>query len=300
MCFYPALPFIPGIFIGSLATWRQHSFIVSCFTVTLWDFLEFIPEDVRLFQEFPLSLANIVYEALRLSTFVWFMANLIHSHNSRVNMTYVYVIASVLQRGTTSMLFYLRVHALYISNRYIQAFFGAALVVVIVVATTLFEFSGVACGMFDVCIFIAILCKLGWQPPGREMGKSGGRRGFWSPFEPGRVDRIRGRFLVDSLVYVLLAIVIKIPQIILLVWTNHHWESLTWVACSVYVDIVVSSITASKVFRDMKLGLPGLAEATTSLNSEERFPSPPFEFATSAFTSSEESIVCWAKGVFDE
>ncbi|KAF9523757.1 hypothetical protein CPB83DRAFT_862437 [Crepidotus variabilis] len=287
MCLYPSFPFVPSSFTVSLATWRQHSFIISCLTIALWDFLEFVPEDVCLFQDHPLRLASLVYEASRLSTFVWFMTNLIHSHNSRVNMTYVYVAASVLQRGTTSMLFYFRVHALYNSNRYVQTFFGAALAAVIVIAGTLFEFSGVACGMFDVCIFIAILCKLGWQSPGREMGKSGGRRGFWSPFEPGRVDRIRGRFLVDSLVYVLLAIVIKIPQIILLVWTNRHWESLTWVACSVYVDIVVSSITASKVFRDMKLGLPGLAEATTSLDSEEMLSGLRFRVEISAFTSSE-------------
>lgn len=89
------------------------------------------------------------------------------------------------------------------------------------------------------------------------------------------------------MVWLRLAIVIKIPQIILLVWTNHHWESLTWVACSVYVDIVVSSITASKVFRDMKLGLPGLAEATNSLDSEEMLSGLRFRVEISAFTSSE-------------
>ncbi|KAF9523758.1 hypothetical protein CPB83DRAFT_657391 [Crepidotus variabilis] len=278
MCFYPALPFVPGTFVGSIATWRQHSFIVSCLTVTLWDFLEFIPEDVRLFQEFPLKLAYVVYEAARLSTVAWFISNIIHTSNPKVNMSHLYVAFFVLQRGTTSMLFYLRVHALYQSNRYVQISFGLALVAVIVIAGTFFEFSGVACGVFDVCIFFAILWKLGWQPavqqPRAEAGRSGNRWGFWRPFKRNHVNQVRERFLRDSLLYVLLAILIKIPQIILLVQTNHDWELLTWVACSMYVDIVISSVMSSKIFRDMKLGLPGLSEPSSAAvapsNSEFR------------------------------
>ncbi|KAF9524712.1 hypothetical protein CPB83DRAFT_897642 [Crepidotus variabilis] len=274
MCFYPAFPYVPGSFVGSLATWRQHSFIVSCLTVTLWDFLEFIPEDIRLFQEHPFSVASFAYEAARVSTLMWFVSNIVHSTNPNINMNYLYVACFVLQRGTTSMLFYLRVYALYRSNRTVQVIFGIALLVVIIVAGSFFQFSGVVCGVFDVGVFFAILKKLGWQPEVAHM-KSRRRRSdgwklwsFWSPFQRNHVNQIRERFLRDSLMYVLLAIVVKIPQIILLVRTNHDWELLTWVACSIYVDLVISSVTSSRIFRDMKLGLHTRLEVSSGVLSD--------------------------------
>lgn len=103
----------------------------------------------------------------------------------------------VLQRTSTAMMFYLRVHAIYpsSSHRYLQGIFLFLIVDIAFSCVITPYFSGFVNGAFDLAIFFVIFWKLVWSNEDQTTIRS--------LFRFDTRGRITDRFLRDSLFYVL-------------------------------------------------------------------------------------------------
>ncbi|KAF9523741.1 hypothetical protein CPB83DRAFT_656828 [Crepidotus variabilis] len=249
----------------------EFNFVISSLTIIIYDILLHIPEDLRLFRKHPIRLPSLVYAGARASTlavFIFavaiiplvnpFLFSIAHVYSPAQGSVTIWTLYALLmiQRGTTSLLLYLRVYALYQSNRYVQTFFLAALLGVTATPLILFGMSGIACSIFDLGILVAILWKVKWHRPTiyysspSSEPEANGRWTYWNPFKCGREHEVTDQFLKGTLAYVLLAILIKIPQIFALTGAIGIWPIYT-----TYPELVVSCIVSCNIFRNLKLGL---------------------------------------------
>ncbi|KAF9522530.1 hypothetical protein CPB83DRAFT_911283 [Crepidotus variabilis] len=294
----------------------ETCFIVSGFTVVVWDILENVPAELRLYQEHPFRFPSIIYFSSRVFTLALFVRlvaislnqsdSLIYTfHNTAITVDYplfspsakTFIFLVVTQRGFTSLLFYLRVQTFYPSNLWIRGLFILALGGTMISCGLIFRMSGAISGIFDLLVFLAILWRLGRRPGSTHEVTS--RFGwplhswtFWAPFRHNEVYQISDRLLQDSLLYLLLVIAIKLPQLIYLAssedrtWHLPIQTSRTWLLDTLCLDIAISSVTSSRISRDMKLGLPGLLKGPTlsidtSALSNLTFTAPPTQVKTS-------------------
>ncbi|KAF9524722.1 hypothetical protein CPB83DRAFT_886075 [Crepidotus variabilis] len=245
------------------------SSVFSSLTIMTWDFLGHIPEDVRLLQGYRVTLPLIVYLIARIST----LAFLLSAIEDGPRLTGGIILARtdallLIQRGSTSILLYLRVHALYQSNLYVKILFWICLLGVTASCVLKDSMSGICSGIFDVFVFCAIFWKLGWYPDTRVIG--GRQQVCWKfriPFRRKPDHTLTDRILQDSLYYLLVAIALKIFQIPFLVpplSAVKHPRYLGWYTLTFILDAVLVCIISSKIFRDMKLGLPGLHLETST------------------------------------
>ncbi|KAF9529972.1 hypothetical protein CPB83DRAFT_244896 [Crepidotus variabilis] len=166
------------------------SLALTSLTVLSCDFGETIEEDVRLVLEYPISFPIFVYWITRLSTLGYFIgvfAFFLDPYSSTgIELT---TWSLLIQRVSSSLLLYIRVLALYRSNRYVQTFFACYLggIVASHISITLAlltsgygsDFScydrqrltpGILLG-FDSCIVAAVVYKIKvgyWQDPDRQ------------------------------------------------------------------------------------------------------------------------------------
>ncbi|KAF9523753.1 hypothetical protein CPB83DRAFT_862417 [Crepidotus variabilis] len=262
---------------------EEAYFIVAGFTIMAWDILENIPADIRLFHEHSIQLPSLIYSTARtftLALFVFFLVvDLAGGFGGGPtglpyfcfpvflqmrfwhSISWLFTILLTIQRTLTSSILYLRVRALYKPNPRLPSFFLLLLVNITVVSVLLFGLPGVGAIAFDLLKFIAVLWKLGRRPAlyaDRPMKqKSGLLWSFWVPFRRRRMNQVTDRMLQDTLLYLLLAIAIKIPQFI---WLVRSTVASDWTLYTFYLDTTISCVISSKIFRDMKLGLPGLSE----------------------------------------
>ncbi|KAF9522404.1 hypothetical protein CPB83DRAFT_864529 [Crepidotus variabilis] len=220
-------------------------FLFSGLTLIIWDLLENIPDDVRLFTIHPIQLPSIIYLLSRISTLCYFTYN--QATGGRGNISY-WTCLSLLafQRVTNLTLLYLRVHALYRSNQIVQAIFSILGLGVIGSCFLHPMISGLCTGVFEIGIAVAIIVylKLGWL--------QGVSQKVWKPFKFRPEAPITDKILQDSLGYLLLAIVLKVPQLMLLGSSpgiNQVWEGDT-----LFLDAAIMCIVSTKIFRDLKLG----------------------------------------------
>ncbi|KAF9523751.1 hypothetical protein CPB83DRAFT_910458 [Crepidotus variabilis] len=289
--------------------------IASSFTIAICDILENGPAEVRLYQDHSMKFPSIVYFASRAATMIVFVLLAVLTLTSPSNTVAVYdhagfdfrkltlglkvfVVLITIQRGFTSLVFYLRVYALYRSNYWVHGCFMVTLGGTLVSCGLYFGFSGTI--VFDSLVFLAILRKLGWRAISREgslnAGESGGHWSFWVPFKRTEAYQISDRFLQDSLLYLLLAISIKVPQVyywaaskqVLLIRGTlvQTYPAQDFTLDIIYLDIAINCATSSKIFRDMKLGQPGLLDnpaqsTTTGGLSNLEFKVPPSQIMTS-------------------
>ncbi|KAF9524713.1 hypothetical protein CPB83DRAFT_838711 [Crepidotus variabilis] len=240
-----------------------NSLIVSGLTIMAWDWFEYLPEDVRLLFHQKIRVPTAVYFGARSPQFMGVAPTFY-----RMGPTAPMFIFTV-HRGLVSLLLYFRVHALYLSNFLVRSVFILAMLAIIAVSLLYTEKSGVVSGGFDIMVFIAILYKLAWRSEVKEgVTEPKMRTSFWLPFKRNSHSKIADRFLWDSLFYVLwlltptssLTIVVKIPQIMYFdIQIGSRWNMDT-----MYVDAVIVCVVACKIFRDMKLGLPGISGKAVS------------------------------------
>ncbi|KAF9522557.1 hypothetical protein CPB83DRAFT_864303 [Crepidotus variabilis] len=275
----------------------ETCFILSSLTISICDILENVPSEFRLYSEHAIKFPSIVYLGARASTLAVFVLFTVIALNYQPE-TVVYVfdnkialfqstsqqfpsigsitnnffISVFIQRGFTSLLFYSRVHAIYRTNYWIQGFFLIALGITMASCWIAFRSSSIISGVFDLLVFFAILWKLRWHPttyPGSRRARN--LPVDWSfcvPFKRSQPHNITTRLLRESLWSLLLAIAVKIPQF-------YYWASegpptsnplRDWFSDTIYFDIAMSSIISAKIFRDMKLGRPGLFESGLDSN----------------------------------
>ncbi|KAF9524717.1 hypothetical protein CPB83DRAFT_897645 [Crepidotus variabilis] len=271
--------------------------MVSCLTIIVFDMIIHIPEDVSLLCHHQIRLPTLAYAATRSSTLATLILTLIFDADKADSISIAkfnvqqsvhfairraFFLTSVVQRGLTCLMFYIRVRALYRSNYYVQISLALSLLGVMASCLIAAPLSGLVNGAFDMAVFSAILWKLGCRPVVFEsqdsVGKPVVRFTFWSPFKRSRVYQISDRFLLDSLLAVLISIIVKIPQIIFV--SSKQYDG--WLTPAMYLDVVFGCLAASHVFRDMKLqALHGNDTFTLSIRQSK------MEFAFSIITTSQ-------------
>ncbi|KAF9523752.1 hypothetical protein CPB83DRAFT_657285 [Crepidotus variabilis] len=245
-------------------------FFLSSSTIVILDFLENIVADYSLCQHHSIRLPTVVYFASRLFTLALFMQIGVILFKPANGIEHNYV--SLFSRLSV----YWHLKPLYFwgssspsTRTKLAGFLGLALGGAVVFAVVNFNVAGVASGIFDLLIFLAVLWKLGWRVSISRASVMGGMKWtFWVPFKRDRVHRISDRLLEECLIYLLIVIIIKIPQIISVAEERRNPVTIF----SLYLDIAISNIMSSKIFRDMKLGLPGLSE-TPFVSNETSTPS---------------------------
>lgn len=168
----------------------------------------------------------------------------------------------MLQRASTSLMFYFRVRAIYPSNLYLQAVFLLLITGVAISCVIAPYYSGFTSGVFDLVIFLAIFWKFIWKSDDHW------RTTVWSLFQRGRRDQIKDKFLRASLFYILwvclstswpgveltviwklrITVISKIPQI----YFRAH--KCTWGTFMMMPDTSITCVLAGQIYRDMKLG----------------------------------------------
>ncbi|KAF9522531.1 hypothetical protein CPB83DRAFT_887488 [Crepidotus variabilis] len=246
---------------GGYSVRIEKCIAVSSITITAWDILENLPADLRLYQDHPVRFPSLAYCASRMVTLVVFV--LIALQTLALNVHYYgpngplseseWLVTTVeilpylmtIQRGLTSLVFYLRIHALYQSNYWIRGVIIVCLLGVMITTSFNFGLSGPISGVFDLLVFFVIVWKLGWCPALRQVSLQARERShiwsFWVPFRRSAVYKITDRLLQDSLLYLLLAIAIKIPQAIY--WTDMIMEEHfpAWLEKTIYLDLALNT-----------------------------------------------------------
>ncbi|KAF9532915.1 hypothetical protein CPB83DRAFT_587481 [Crepidotus variabilis] len=158
--------------------------IISSVTIVTWDFITYVPEDVRILGEHKLRFPSAVYLSARAITLVAFVQILITTsqegymdlndekpnitssiaHGIEPNGSLDQHVLFILQRGLTCLLLYLRVDALYQSDRYIQVLFGACILPILGCGLLSTLIASISTGAFDLLVFLAIVLKIGWSP----------------------------------------------------------------------------------------------------------------------------------------
>ncbi|KAF9523988.1 hypothetical protein CPB83DRAFT_839335 [Crepidotus variabilis] len=222
----------------------QRGVMFSSITLIIWDVFENIFDDTRLFTAHRVQVPSIVYSLARISTLVFLAFALAVGGWEGIYQGWAAVSILAIQRASTSILFYLRVHAFYRSNRWVQAFFLIVCLGLIVSCIIIPYVSGLCSLVFDIGILVALVVHI---KPGRRQGA--GER-FWSPFRIRSEAQIADSILQDSLFYAVIAVVIKVPQIVLLTPAGTGY----WEMHSMFIDAAIMCILSAKIFRDMKLG----------------------------------------------
>ncbi|KAF9524720.1 hypothetical protein CPB83DRAFT_886073 [Crepidotus variabilis] len=273
---------------------ERERIAISCvlfsFTVLACDLFEFIPEDVVLLREHLIRLPTAVYMGARMTTVGFVVLAFISTKIMACKFSILTTAFFTAARGLTSLLIYLRVHALYMTIWPIQLLFILALAGVVVSCAAQPRLSGLTSVLFDFGVFVALVWKLGWRPSIRRVRRDAlpNESGeveveifqrFWFPLRrrPEPEHQLIDRVLQDSLLYIVLAISLKIPQIFYFAnrspcsrpvgyWQNH----------SIFLDVIGICTISCKIFRDIKLG----SSASSVFDSDE-----PLDASVMAFGS---------------
>ncbi|KAF9522100.1 hypothetical protein CPB83DRAFT_911541 [Crepidotus variabilis] len=242
------------------------------------DLMENLVEDRRLVTEYKLSFPLFTYWIARISTYAYFVGAFAYYSNMNSIIGIEIIVWFVLvQRASTSLLLYFRVHALHRSNRYIQIFFVSYLLAIVashIAITVAFITSKVKpsticychnpCFVpfillgFDSCIIIAFIQKVkaGYLP------EEDRKQGWWlrNVFHPRSMHELASRLLQDNLVYYMMTVLLKT------IWIGATATgNANFIIASIYLDTVCVCIITCKIYRDMRLGLPGLVHVTVEI-----------------------------------
>ncbi|KAF9533120.1 hypothetical protein CPB83DRAFT_845862 [Crepidotus variabilis] len=250
--------------------------VVTSLGIMFWDILNYVPSDYEVIFQTKFTWKIIVFLVARVSPVGFLLSMSLAVTSDRVSCRALHnswCALFLIAKTSTSLLFYFRVSALYHGNRFVSIFFAITLVTLTGAACLLFK--GMTsfhigptsyCGITiipqyvlwvtvaevfnDILTSMAIIHKLGgntWQE----------RKRTWiRAFRPSR-GRMMQVFMQDSLIYYLIAISLNVFKIACFFALSSKTDSSIRILAGVPNTVVINSI-ALRVFRNMKLGLPGL------------------------------------------
>ncbi|KAF9530535.1 hypothetical protein CPB83DRAFT_850496 [Crepidotus variabilis] len=265
-----------------------HYVIVGSMAVMVWDFIISIPEDFRLVRKTKLTFMTGVFLAMRVTAVLSLLyATIVDTAKLQdcARHENIDLILFMVNRTCTSFLFYSRVLAVYRRNHCVLAFFGALWLFVIGSASTLFKvvtgsnvgptpycavevqkgtllfLTPAAEAVFDTSLCIAVtyrLVSLRSTPETRHTWKR------WLAIDKDQNRSLSDRFLRDSQLYFLLTACIKVPELIMMIALAVGTSSISPIQfVLVYPDLLIVNVLASKIYRNMRLGQPGLLAASS-------------------------------------
>ncbi|KAF9533692.1 hypothetical protein CPB83DRAFT_880201 [Crepidotus variabilis] len=290
-------PYAPEAWIPSTLAeiFRLHHCLgVGCMSIFLWDVLSSLVQDYIVVFRRKFTFQTAVFLTIRIATFLFLLGSafvFMTDLDDCLPWSIVNSIGYITTHCATGLLFYFRVAAVYRGNPYIINFFricwlslvagtimGPATVTyihipptrtcVIQVLPSKAQYPVVAAlaqGFYDllVCGFITYKLSSGKETESRSgtMGRRATRS--WLGWKQ-KTAMFTRRFLQDSQLYFLLIACVKIPEIIcFFAFQGSTYGSLAQLMLS-FLDTVVVSILATKVYRKLKLGQPGLLDQASS------------------------------------
>ncbi|KDR71656.1 hypothetical protein GALMADRAFT_213922 [Galerina marginata CBS 339.88] len=292
-------PFTPMAFLPpELASQAVLAgFVVACsLSVLIWDILHHLEDDFHLAFKKRFRFPTAVYFLSRIATLVYLVGKNVQLNSEITHcraMEYILCGAFVVAHSATSLLFYIRVCAVYGMQRYIVTFFGMSwLIVVAGAAATFTAQEGVHIGPTLYCtsrlrnrfiiatsatdlfndslIFIAILYRLSIAnlPNGGDSSK----RGIWDPVR--RLATLQGftkSFLQDSQIYYLIAVIMNFTTVVTF-FAVHHPQDSPFRVVFIFPNTVVVNIMACRVFRNVQFGRHNKVMFTNTIGPMEFRP----------------------------
>ncbi|KAF9533693.1 hypothetical protein CPB83DRAFT_490184 [Crepidotus variabilis] len=279
----------------------QHYLAIGCITVYLWDMLQSLPDDYAVVFKRTFCLQTVVFLAIRISTFIFFLSTgffLMTDLDNCIPWGIINSTAYIATHCSIALLFYFRVSAVYLHNRYIINFFricwlgavagtitgplGITYKHITLTRTCVVEISdsvqkarypvgsALAQTFFDllVCGFITYKLNLANRLGVANGGAGTTRIGLiarwrvtcgWLAWTQ-RTAMLGQRFMQDSQIYFLIIICVKIPEIVCFFAFAKSSKGSQAQLLLVFPDTVIVSILATKIYRQLKLGRPGLLD----------------------------------------
>ncbi|KAF9531365.1 hypothetical protein CPB83DRAFT_904491 [Crepidotus variabilis] len=264
----------------------ERYMIVGSFAVLLWDLVDSVRDDYRLVFEKKFGFMTGVFLTSRFSAFSFLLlCCLITTAPLGICSLVNYIACSMftVYRATTSCLFYARINALYPCNRAVKIVFATLLLVAIggaavsLISTSSREilptnycatffigdywqlvFTAGSDVMFDLCVCVAVTYKIR-QYRVEATGDEGWRAWIWPKKASHSPMSLMNRFLQDSQIYFIVTASVKLPEILIIIlfsWVVKTTGGIQIIL--VFPDAALTSIIASKVYRNARFGKPGL------------------------------------------
>ncbi|KAF8154583.1 hypothetical protein B0H34DRAFT_799351 [Crassisporium funariophilum] len=274
-------------------------FLVASLTLIIWDILNHLKDDYRLLFKHSVSYPTVIYFVSRITSFGYALGKmiiltaLVHPDQCQKFSIANGVIFAVATSSTT-LLFYLRVCAVYNQNTWVRVFFGVTWLSVVGGSVTaipgvvgiplnpdptrltlcidnirhLYIMSTSFTLMLnDTLAFAAITYKLGIANLHlrNQKGISGGnvKRMLFGQSLPA----FSRALLQDSQIYFLIALSVNVILITTFFTIDSSTPTSPFRLIFVVPTLVLMNIMASRVFRNTRLGRAGLLEPTTNLSS---------------------------------
>ncbi|KAJ3509562.1 hypothetical protein NLJ89_g5156 [Agrocybe chaxingu] len=281
-------PFTPLAFLEPKLAF-QASFtvyvVVCCLAIIIWDILHTLSADYTMAFKQRFTMPTLVYLVSKYTTLGYMIGKCIQLTAELPNCHIVETIMCAfytLTHATTGLLLYLRVCAVYGNHPIIRIFFGLTwLGVTGTAALTFASFVGVHVGSTQFCssrvtqkfvvtpwwmdlvndtlVFLAIMWKLSSGAGDRVEESTGHRKD-----SGGSKDRYSGGAAwSDSQIFYLIAVAMNFATIITYFAANNPPDSPFRIML-VFPNTTIVNIMACRVYRNLKVGRPGLLPAPST------------------------------------
>ncbi|KAF9528934.1 hypothetical protein CPB83DRAFT_853453 [Crepidotus variabilis] len=283
-------PFTPKAFmpanVGAFITFDEYT-VVGSFSILVWDIVNSARQDFELLSTRRITFMTTVFLVSRISALLAELFSVLLFTYPLGNCTLYRSLPNTfyfLYRVSTNTLFYARVQAVYHDRPiflwvfrflWLIAAGGACLgffsskVSPLSTGYCTFQANGfswlviipVSDGLFDLLVCVAVTYGIG---SGRLHDP---RRRFWQRWlgwGQGYITRMSDRFLRDNQLYVSLVACVKLPEVVIII-ASIAVPSLTSLRIALaFPDMTLTSILATRIYRNMKLGGKGLASFETT------------------------------------
>ncbi|KAF9524971.1 hypothetical protein CPB83DRAFT_860335 [Crepidotus variabilis] len=255
--------------------WMLTTFVgVGCLSIIIWDILNSLVPDYRIVLKRNFNVKTFSFIVSRISTLIYLTLAVLQmtrvappemDHNTMKIMASIFFLIS---RATTALLFYFRVIAIYQSCCRIVTFFTTTWLLTVaggilslgpvwkslnVVPPWQYFLPGALAELLnDTLVYVAISRKIRLETPDAVPNARFGRLMILRLTD---VQRIAETFLQDSQIYYFIAICMNLATIITYFSIDSH-SPLKIVL--IYPNTIIMHIMATKVYRNLRLGRPGL------------------------------------------
>ncbi|KDR70732.1 hypothetical protein GALMADRAFT_127627 [Galerina marginata CBS 339.88] len=272
-------PLTPLAFFPPEAAWQTTVFYyasVGSLAVYIWDVLNNLKNDYKLVTQYRVSPPTLIYFLARWSTLVYFLCNVIE-YTAPIGNCRLYGLRTgwlyPLAYGSTSLLFFIRVRAIYHGNSYVAAFFFVLWLGVVAGTSTIpwairaaeigptkycftganvpsyLSASGAITLAFDTLVYLAISWKLTRD---RYISQHRSTGGMLSLFSGQNLPMFSKGLLQDGQVYYLSTASI---QLISMTLFGIHSIPLVYRLILGIPTQAIMNIMACRVFRHTKFGV---------------------------------------------
>ncbi|KAF9522064.1 hypothetical protein CPB83DRAFT_151011 [Crepidotus variabilis] len=256
---------------------------VGALAIAGWDALSSFPEDLRLLTSGTFTFRKFVYVLVRVSPFAYILVTAISGNVPKPDCSFWNHLANafyVVAHATIGLLFYFRVAAVWRDTKIVILFFriawvglvvGAILVptslkasriegtdfCILLVSKPYFIVQAFTRVAYDLLVCAAVTYKLGYDGSD-EQPTRGWASWFLGRQSTFRFSLLKQRLLRDSHIYFMVTALFKVVEIAVFFALKASGSYSPLQIVVTFPDIVITAILALRIFRNLKLGQPGI------------------------------------------